>query len=71
MHDVFFRMLPLPVPVEGLVVPNDDQTFDVYINSNLCQQKQQNVADHELKHIKKDHFYDARPVWICESEADG
>lgn len=68
--DVFIRLIPLPYTVEGVTVPNPDGTFSVYINSNLCSAKQQAAADHELHHIKKNHFYDCHPVVFNELSAD-
>ena len=69
MYDVYIRFVPLPITVEGSVIPNDDCTFDVYINSNLCRKKQEAAIDHELNHIKKDHLWDLRPVYLIEGEA--
>ena len=65
----FVRLVSLPSSVEGVVLPNDDNTFDIYINSNLPLKKQGAVLAHEIRHIKKDHFYDERPVWANEAEA--
>lgn len=59
---VFVRYLPFPIKVEGVTLPNSDGTFSVYINSNLSNKKQMLVFQHELDHIKKDHFYDSDPV---------
>ena len=64
----FVRLLPLPPSVEG-VVPNDDGTYDIYINANLPVGRQAAVLAHEVAHIKKDHLYDERPVWANEAEA--
>ena len=70
MLDVFVRPLPLPLPVEGVVLPNTDGTFDIYINTNLSDLRQQAALAHELAHIKKNHLYDVNPVWVNEAEAD-
>lgn len=69
MIDVFIRFVPLPIEVEGIVMPNEDFTFDVYINANLCPRKQKETVEHELKHIKKGHHWDLNPVWLNEKEA--
>jgi hypothetical protein len=68
--DVFVRLVPLPAGAQALVLPNDDLTYDVYVNSNICRAKQEKALDHELKHIKKDHFRSCLPIWQIESEAD-
>jgi hypothetical protein len=69
MQDVFIRFVPLPIEVEGITIPNEDLTFDVYINSNLCRRKQEETMEHELNHIKKDHFWSINPVWMNERDA--
>lgn len=53
MIDVFVRLVPLPTHVEGLTVPNNDETYSVYINSLLCDRMQHSALRHELQHIKK------------------
>ena len=68
-HDVFIRYLELPHCVHAVTIPNDDGTFDVYVNSLVCPQKQKNAVTHELRHIKRNHFYDENPVILNEKDA--
>lgn len=66
----FTRYLPLPMTVEGVTIPNDDGTFDIYINEYLPPERQEDALRHELRHITKDHLYDdTRPVEQLEREA--
>ena len=65
----FVRLVPLPDHVEGVVLPNEDGTYDIYINARLPVELRLAVLMHEVEHIKKDHFYDERPVWANEAEA--
>lgn len=65
----FVRLLPLPSSVEGVTLPNDDGTYDIYINSVLPLWRQQEALAHELAHIKKDHLYSEDPIRIIEAEA--
>ena len=65
----FVRFVSLPRSVEGVVLPNDDNTFDIYVNINLPVERRREIVAHEIKHIKKDHFYDDHPVWANEAEA--
>lgn len=67
--DIFVRYIPLPSSVEGVTIPCEDGTFCVYINVNLCQDKKQFTLEHELRHIRKDHFYNCDPVIYNELEA--
>lgn len=67
--DVFIRYLELPIHTEAVVLPNDDNTFDIYLNSRLCPRKQQEALEHELNHLRMDHLYSEEPVEKNEEEA--
>ena len=71
MTDTYIRLVPLPVKVEGVTLPNDDGSFDVYINSRLSPARQQETLEHELRHIRQEHFYLDLPVERMERQADG
>ena len=62
MTDTYVRLVPLPVKVEGVTLPNDDGSFDIYINARLSPARQQQTLEHELRHIRRDHFYLDMPV---------
>ncbi len=66
---IFLRLLPLPTAVRAVTLPNDDGTFDIYINANLPQELQDRALEHELNHIRKDHFYNEDPIWLNEKDA--
>ena len=71
MADYFVRLVALPMHVNAVVMPNDDGTFDIYINSLLGEAQRQKALTHELKHIKKDHFYtEFKDIETVENEAD-
>ncbi len=67
--NIFIRPIDLPNAVRAVTIPNDDGTFDIYVNVNLPEELQRRAIDHELKHIRKDHFYNDDPVWLNEQEA--
>ena len=71
MTDTYVRLVPLPVKVEGVTLPNDDGSFDIYINARLSPARQQETLEHELRHIRRDHFYLDMPVSRMERQADG
>ena len=71
MTDTYVRLVPLPVKVEGVTLPNDDGSFDVYINSRLSPARQQETLEHELRHIRQAHFYLDLDVARMERQADG
>lgn len=68
--NIFVRLIPLPETVRAVTLPNVDCTFDIYINATLPEELQRKALDHELEHIRKDHFYNEDPVWLNEQEAE-
>jgi len=70
LFDIFVRYINLPSTVRGVTIPNEDDTFNIYINSTLCIEKQKKALNHELEHIKRNHFYDEEPVIKNEIQAE-
>ncbi len=68
--DINVRFLSLPSTVEGVTIPNNDGTFDIYINDTFTIEKQKAILRHELEHLRLDHFYLELPIGIIESEAN-
>ena len=71
MTDTYVRLVPLPMKVEGVTLPNDDGSFDIYINSRLSPAMQQETLQHELRHIRHEHFYLDMDLRRMERQADG
>ena len=71
MTDTYVRLVPLPVKVEGVTLPNDDGSYDIYINSRLSPALQQQTLEHELRHIRRGHFETDMPLARMERQADG
>ena len=70
--EYFVRLAPLPLNIEGAVLPNDDGTFDIYINSALPESRREDVLRHELRHLTDDHFYRSEmSVGQVEAAASG
>lgn len=69
--EYFVRIVVLPPKIDGVTVPNDDGTFDIYINALLSEERQINRLEHEIRHISMDHFYEDMSVAVCEAEANG
>lgn len=69
--DYFVRVLDLPPSVKGLVIPNDDGTFSIFINAIYDTKTQRKTLEHELEHLARDHFYKEQPVALQEAEASG
>ena len=71
MIDYYLRLLELPRRVEGVSVLNDDGSFDIYINSLLPSRRRLEVLEHELAHIRQEHFYLDMPISQIERQAEG
>lgn len=71
MLEYYVRLVSLPRAVEGVSVPNDDGSFDIYINSRLSPQQREETLEHELRHLKQEHFYLDLPLSRMERQADG
>ena len=69
--DHFVHVLSLPPAVKGLVTPNDDGTFTIYINALYDEETQRRTLEHELEHLAQDHFYKQEPIARQEAAAEG
>ena len=69
--EYFVRYISFPAKIEGVTIPNDDGTFDIYINANFSIKKKKEILEHELCHINENHFYnDILPINLIEQEAN-
>lgn len=66
---IYVRMVHLPDAIRAVTLPNDDGSFDIYINNALPELLQNRALEHELRHINMNHFYNEDPVTQNENEA--
>ncbi len=68
--DYFVRLVDFPQGVDGMVTPNDDGTYTIYISRSVDEQRQREALEHELNHIRMGHLDDADlSVDVVEREA--
>lgn len=64
--DFFVRWIPFPPnngTDGGMVMPNDDGTFSIYLDERLMGSKKiKKTYDHERKHIEDEDFYNGKPI---------
>ena len=61
--DYFIRIIDFPVPcIGGMVMPNDDGTFSIYLNGRLDDTRRRLSLLHELRHIEQEDFYSDKPI---------
>lgn len=70
MDDIIVRLTRLPHKVEGMTSVDDEGDYNVYLNTDIGDEKQKKALRHELSHIAHNHFYDERAVEEDEAEAD-
>ena len=66
---IFVRLLKLPHSVKGVTTPNNDNTFNIFINEELSETAKLSALDHELNHIKLGHFNALEPITYLEESA--
>ena len=65
--DYFVRLVDLPGTVGGFCTPNEDGTFNVFLNSRKDREHHIDSYCHELKHIEDDDFYTDKPIEEVEN----
>ena len=69
--ECFVRLVDLPWGVRGFTTPNDDGSYNIYLNSRLTRSELLRAERHERRHVELGHFQSELPAEILEREADG
>ena len=69
MDDVFIHEIELPMAARAATIPDENGDFTIIINESLSAEAKQTAIEHEMSHIKNDHFYRDLSVVSDESEA--
>lgn len=71
--DYWVRYVEFPnMASPSLAASNGDGTFNIYINTLFCPEKQGAALEHELKHLSDEHFYrDDLTISQVERSAEG
>jgi len=56
MDNVYLRYISLPPTIKGLTVQDESGNYNIYVNSRLSHEANQQTLQHELKHIKNNDF---------------
>ncbi len=67
--DYFVRLIDLPGSVGGACNPNEDGTFNIYLNSNFSTDRDRMVADflHEWEHLENDDLFGDKEIAAVEN----
>lgn len=66
--DYFIRVIPMPPRLNGLVSPNDDGTFNMYLSAGKFKPEIIDDYIHEYEHIDNDDFNNGKPIEEIERE---
>ncbi|MBE6555773.1 MAG: hypothetical protein E7663_06060 [Ruminococcaceae bacterium] len=70
MDNVIVRVIELPDAIPAVTVLDEDGDYNIYINGRLSKDNYEDAVRHELRHINQEHFYQKKPVRVCEDEAN-
>ena len=60
----------MPVASPGFVIYDETGHCNVYLNGRYNHESNMQTADHELRHILNDDFFNSDPIEVIESRAD-
>lgn len=69
-HAINVCLIDFPCRGEEIVIPNEDNSYTIIINSRLSQEKQLLAYQHAMKHIENDDFEKA-DVQEIEAKSHG
>ena len=65
--DYYIYVVKLPKGIFAMVLPNDDGTFSMYLDSRRTWEQWLNDYEHELWHLIRDDLYTGKPLWVVEA----
>lgn len=67
MDNYRIRYVDLPCTVNGLTIEDSDGFYNIYINSKLSVDRQNEAIKHELAHIKRNDFNNEKSLQDAEA----
>ena len=65
--DYYIRVIKLPEGIKAMIIPNDDGTFSMYLDSRRTWEQWLDDWEHEIWHILRNDFYNSQPIWVVEA----
>ncbi len=56
MDNIFLRYMSLPSTIKGLNVQDAEGNYNIYLNSRLTMEANQQTLQHEMQHITSNDF---------------
>ncbi len=70
MDNIIIRVVDLPYAVKGVTIPHTDCTYNIYINTKYSVETQNEILQHELRHIQNFDFDNFDNIKIIEQRAN-
>lgn len=67
MGDYCIRYVPMPWNTRGVTVEDGNGFYNIYINSRLSAEMQQEAVKHELTHINRNDFDNQKSLQDAEA----
>ena len=67
MREYCIRYIPMPWNARGVTVEDGNGFFNIYINSRLSTEMQQEAIAHELRHIQRNDFDNKKSLQDAET----
>lgn len=64
--DYYLYITELPAGIRAMLLPNDDGTFSMYLDSRRTWEQWLNDWEHEIWHLLRDDFYNGLPLYYVE-----
>lgn len=65
--DYYIRIIKLPEGIKAMIIPNNDGTFSMYLDSRRTREQWLDDWEHEVWHILRNDFYNGQPIWVVEA----
>lgn len=56
MENIYLRYISLPSTVKGLTVKDEAGNYNIYLNTRLTRESNQQTLQHEIQHIANNDF---------------
>ena len=68
MDNIIVRFIALPPTIHGVTEMDSEGDYNVYLNANISTEDARKAFEHEMRHIKMNHFY--RDISAAEAERE-
>ena len=66
-RDFHVYYMKLPISIRGVVTPNEDDTYSIYLNSMYPRSVHEKTFEHEVEHIEREDFTNGLPIELVEN----